>query len=67
MSGHSLRRRLQQLEGRPSSPAQAQRALRAYHETGELPEHPRLRELVERVAAFSRAVRERRRTAPPGP
>ena len=67
MSLESLRRRAAQLEHRPASARKLCAALRLYHETGELPEHPRLRELIEKVAEFEKQVRERRRTAPPGP
>jgi hypothetical protein len=60
MSTGELRRRIEHLEARPPSVAQAQQALAHFQETGELPENPRLRDLIERAVAFEREAVERR-------
>ena len=61
----SLRRRLERLELRPPETGDVLAALRTFRDTGHVPEgRPRVVELVERVVAFGRAVRERRREEP---
>lgn len=55
----STLRRLQALETQPPPPSACRAALRAWEKDGSLPSCPRLRLVVERVAALKRQFKAR--------
>lgn len=58
MKNRGLQKRVAALEAIKPTPAACRAALRRYEETGELPEHPALRRIVERVTGAVQEMRD---------